>query len=287
MNQPAAQVATRPAIETIIHYLVDTGVPPVFKQTDNTVDTVFTVGVREEKRITVRNARLHPGKFSLDVEGFVLAPHPTKVTDFFDDEQIRTVYIPEVERLVCQYAGASRAVVYDNTRRSTVQATKEKYRTREPVPAPHSDYTDISAAQRLRDVVGDEADTLMKKRFAIVNVWRSIAGTIEEWPLAVCDARSIDDSLMHTFVRETTHTVEPSFEYSRKSETRHASFDPNHRWYYFPNMTRNESLLFKNYDTARDGKARYCLHSAIVDPSGPANPAPRESMESRVFAFFD
>ncbi|MSO81048.1 MAG: methyltransferase [Alphaproteobacteria bacterium] len=286
MTQPAVQAAARPTIETILHYLVDTGEAPVFKQSDNTVDTVFTVGVREDKRVTVHNGRLHEGKLSLDVEGFVLAKQTVKI-DFFDDEQVRKIYTPGVERLVCQYTGASRAIAYDYTRRSNVPETKAKYRTREPVPAPHSDYTDISAAQRLRDVLGDAAEAQMKKRFAIVNVWRSIAGTIEEWPLAVCDARSIDDSLMHTFVRETTHTNEPSFEYSRMSQTRHSSFDPNHCWYYFPSMTRDEALLFKNYDSATDGRARYCLHSAIEDPDGQASPAPRESMESRVFAFFD
>jgi hypothetical protein len=209
------------------------------------------------------------------------------VSDFYDDAQLTSVYAPELESLIARLTGATEVVVYDHTRRSSDGAHREQHNWRDPVPLPHSDYTDRSAAQRMRDVFADDADDRLTRRFAIVNVWRSMTGPIEQWPLAVCDARSVNDDLMHKIVRSAPHRTEPSFEYSRSSETRHASYDANHRWFYFPQMTRNEALLFKNYDTLQDGTARYALHSAFEDPTNPPDPAPRESIESRAFLFFD
>ncbi len=287
MSQHATEASTSSGIEAPIVYLVDTGETPVFHQTRTAADTITMAGTREKKVMNVRNGRLHPSNFSLDVEGFVLAEHATKVVDFFDDAELTSVYTPELEKLVAMYTSASKAVVFDHTRRSSAAATRDKHNARDPVSAAHADYTDQSAAQRLRDVLGDKAEGRLTRRFAIVNVWRSMNGVIQEWPLAVCDARSIKAEHMHKIVRSAPHRDEPSFEYRRASETLHASYNASHRWFYFPNMNRNEALMFKNYDSLTDGTARYSMHTALEDPTSPPNPAPRESIESRVFAFYD
>jgi hypothetical protein len=287
MSSQEQELASPSALEVPIHYMVDTGETPVFHQTDSPADRITMRGTREAHPMTIRNARLLPNDFSLDVEGFAFAEHVTQVSDFYDDAQLTSVYAPELESLIARLTGATEVVVYDHTRRSSDGAHREQHNWRDPVPLPHSDYTDRSAAQRMRDVFADDADDRLTRRFAIVNVWRSMTGPIEQWPLAVCDARSVNDDLMHKIVRSAPHRTEPSFEYSRSSETRHASYDANHRWFYFPQMTRNEALLFKNYDTLQDGTARYALHSAFEDPTSPPDPAPRESIESRAFLFFD
>lgn len=287
MSSQEQELASPPEIEVPIHYMVDTGETPVFHQTKSAADPGAMRGTRVAQPMTIRNARLLPNDFSLDVEGFAFAETVTRVTDFYDDAQLASVYAPEIETLIARLTGASEVVVYDHTRRSSDGAQRVKHDWRDPVPLPHSDYTDASAAQRMRDVFGDDADDRLTRRFAIVNVWRSMTGPIEQWPVAVCDARSVNDDLMHKIVRSAPHRTEPSFEYSRSSETRHASYDANHRWFHFPRMTRNEALLFKNYDTLRDGTARYALHSAFDDPTSPPDPAPRESIESRCFLFFD
>ncbi len=287
MNKQEQELAAPSEIEVPIFYLVDTGETPVFRQTDKASDSVTIAGTRVPHPMTIRNARLLPNEFSLDREGFAFAEHATAVTDFFDDAQLASVYTPELEVLIARLAGASEVKVFDHTRRSSDGAQREKRDWRDPVPLPHSDYTDRSVRQRMRDVYGYDAEDRLARRFAVVNAWRSMTGPVEQWPIAMCDARTIDDSLMHKIEREAPHRTEPSFEYSRSSETRHASYDANHRWFYFPQMTRDEVLLFKNYDTLRDGTARYALHSAFEDPTGPADPAPRESIESRAFVFYD
>ncbi len=287
MSQNATQASLPASIEAGIVYLVYTGEAPVFHQSLSAAERMAMAGQREKKVMTIRNGRPNAGKFSLDVEGFAFGEHATKVTDFFDEKQISSIYTPEVEKLVAKHTGASKVIVFDHTRRSSDAATREKQNARDPVSAAHADYNDNSAKQRLRDVLGDKAEARMGKRFSIINVWRSMNSVIQEWPLAVCDARTINDSLLYSTVRHAPMRAEPSFEYSRASETRHAAYDANNKWFYFPDMNRNEALLFKNYDTLTDGTARYSMHTAFEDPNTPAKPAPRESIESRVFAFYD
>lgn len=265
-------------IEAPIGYLVDTREMPVFYQSDVAGERTNFEGEREFRSMTVRNARDLPNSFTLDKEGFAFVAHRSAVTDFYDDDQLKAVYDAEAEALVREHTGAGRAVVFDHTRRSSSQNVREAQNARDPANAAHTDYTDWSARNRVTAVMGDEAEALLAKRFAIVNVWRSIAGTIEEWPLGLCAWDSVDDSHLHTVERRA---------YNRVGQTRHASFDPDNEWFYFPRMTRDEAILIKNYDTATDGRARYALHTSFDDPTAPDDAAPRESLETRVLAFFD
>lgn len=271
-----------------LNYLDNLDEIPVFAQSEKAGESIRVNDNRAPRDMPIINARLLPQTFSLDVEGFTLSEHVTNVTDFNDDEQLTNTYAREIESLIAAAAGGSAAVVFDHTRRSTDLAHREKYASRDPVPAPHSDYTDASAFQRMRDKFGDkEAEERLTRRFSIVNAWRSMNGTLEQWPLTVCDARTIDALNLTQTRREAPVRPDPSFEYNRPSETRHAIFDPAHKWYWFPRMTADEVLLFKNYDTLTDGTARYALHSAFEDPNTPANPVPRETIETRAFVFYD
>lgn len=288
MNSRSEDVMAQPHVVAELNYLANLDQIPVFAQSTKVGESIRVNDNRAPRAVTITNARLMPEAFSLDVEGFTLARHTTKVTDFNDDDQLDSIYAPEIEALIARAAGGTSAVVYDHTRRSTNRAHRETYASRDPVPAPHSDYTDASAFQRMRDKFGDAgAEERLKCRFSIVNAWRSMGGTLEQWPLTVCDARTIDEAALTQTRREAPVRPDPSFEYNRPSETRHAIFDPAHKWYWFPRMTADEVLLFKNYDTRTDGTARYALHSAFEDPDTPANAAPRETIETRAFVFYD
>ncbi|MBO6783050.1 MAG: methyltransferase [Alphaproteobacteria bacterium] len=268
----------RDAIEAPIGYLVNTGEMPVFHQSNVAGERTNFQGEREYRPMTVRNARPMAKDFSLDSEGFAFVTHNSAVQDFYDDAQLAGIYDAEAAALVCEHTGAARAHVFDHTRRSSSQTVREAQNARDPANAAHTDYTDWSARKRVEDVMGEEAEALLARRFAIVNVWRSIGGTIEEWPLAVCTWDSVDDAHLHTVERRA---------YNRIGQTRHASFDAGNEWFYFPRMTPDEAILIKNYDTAMDGRARYALHASFDDPTAPDDAAPRESLETRVFAFFD
>ena len=59
-----------------------------------------------------------------------------------------------------------------------------------------------------------------------------------------------------------------------------------HRWVVFPRMRTDEVLLLKVFDSRRDGRTRFHLHSAIKDPRGEAG-AQRQSVEFRCVVLLD
>ena len=234
-------------------------------------------GRHELRRMPVVNGRLLAGGFSLDRNGFVLVGHATAVTDFFDAGQLTGIYYPEVEKLIRKVSGARRVVLFDHTLRTGDRAEQEARLIREPVLSAHNDYTEWSGPQRVREILPAEAQALLQRRFAIIQVWRAINGPIESHPLAVADASSVafDDLL----VAERRYP-------DRVGQTYRLMHNPRHRWYYFPRMRRDEALVFKVYDSAKDGRARFTPHTSFDDPSSPPGAPPRQSIEARALAFF-
>ena len=234
-------------------------------------------GNYESHTVTIHNARLRAGELSLEREGFVLVRHDTQMKDFYDEEEVRTVYYKETEELVKKTSGAKRVVVFDHTVRSGDEATREAKQVGGPVRGAHNDYTDWSGPQRVRDILPDEAEVLLKGRFAVVQTWRPINRPVIRDPLAICDAGSTG---MEGAI--PTARIYPD----RRGETLHYTFNPKHYWYYFPHMERHEAVVFKTFESEKDGRARWTLHSAFDDPDTPSDAPPRESIEMRTLAFF-
>src|SRR5262245_15405569 len=176
-----------PAAE--IWYTVDTGEKLVNETFGPNNIRRRSTGSHEAKKVTIEDGRKLD--LSLDSNGFVLVRHPTVMKDFFDAEEIKNVYTPEIERLIGEMSGAKRVVMFDHTLRSGDESEREKRLIREPVLNAHNDYTEWSGPQRVRDVLPDEAETLLKRRFAIIQVWRAINRPIRANPLALADARSV------------------------------------------------------------------------------------------------
>src|SRR5438876_937906 len=110
---------------------------------------------------------------------------------YFDENEVRAVDYPEVERLVMQFTGAVKVHVFDHNVRCRPMAKRRENGAQEPVKVAHNDYTLKSGPQRVRDLLPSEADALLRNRFAVINVWRPIAGPVQESPLAVCDVQSM------------------------------------------------------------------------------------------------
>jgi hypothetical protein len=231
------------------------------------------------QRVVIRNARPIARELSLDKEGFLLRPNETAVADFYDEDDVRGAYYPEVEALVRAVTGAQKVVIFDHTRRNSNTALGEgNVVAREAAASVHNDYTEKSAPQRVRDLLDPaEAEARLQRRYLEINVWRSIAGPVEAWPLAVCDARSIDSKDLVASERRYP---------GRIGEIYHVAYNPRHRWFYFPRMRRDEVLFIKCFDSAKDGRARLSVHTAFEDPTTRKGAPPRESIEVRTFAFF-
>src|SRR3954468_23115984 len=235
-----------------------------------------TSGSEERHRVEIANGR-ESRELALDANGFVLVEHRTAVKNFFDPDELKRVYYPEVEALIRRVSGAQRVVVFDHTLRSGDEGEREQKLIREPILSAHNDYTEWSGPQRVRDLLPDEAETLLKQRFAIIQVWRAINEPIESNPLAIADARSVQfDDLL---IAERRYP-------NRVGQTYRLRYNPQHRWFYFPRMQRDEALVFKVFDSANDGRARFTAHTAIVDPDTPPGARPRQSIEARALAFF-
>jgi hypothetical protein len=168
-------------------------------------------------------------------------------------------------------------VIFDHTLRSGDEAEREAKLIREPVLSAHNDYTEWSGPQRVRDILPGEAEYLLARRFAIIQVWRAINQPIQKNPLALAAANSVtaDDFLLS----ERRYP-------GRVGQTYRLKYNPNHHWVYFPEMRRDEALVFKVYDSAKDGRARFTPHTSFEDPNTPADAPARQSIEVRAFAFF-
>jgi hypothetical protein len=235
-----------------------------------------TTGSAERRRVEIRDGRA-AGELSLDANGFVLVRHASAVRDFFDAGELERVYYPEVEALIGSATGARRVVVFDHTLRSGSEAEREARLVREPVLSAHNDYTEWSGPQRVRELMGEEAERLLARRFAIVQVWRPIASPLESNPLAMADARSVAPGDLLVAERRYPHRV---------GQTYRLKYSPRHRWFYFPRMTRDEAIVFKVYDSAKDGRARFTPHTSFDDPATPPGAPPRQSIEARALVFF-
>jgi hypothetical protein len=232
-------------------------------------------GTYNKQPVDILNGRKLQESFSLDKQGFQLVESTTAVEDLYDAELGRKAYEAECKEMILNVTGANSAYVFDHTLRSGDSKRREEKNSREPTTVIHNDYTPHSAPKRLRDFMGSDAEKLMEKPFCIVNLWRPIK-QIESFPLAVCDAESVAPETLIYAERRSKDRI---------GEIIVVRFDPNQRWIYFPNMTPDEILLIKTYDSREDGRARWCLHTAVDIENTDANAAPRESIESRIFAF--
>lgn len=265
------------AIEGVLTFAVDTG-EKIINETMGAGDmSRRRTGVVEKKATKIRNGRSLRDTFDLETQGFEFLDHRSEMADFFDAKELKSIYYKEVEALVKQRTGASRVHVFDHTLRSGDEATRNTKLVREPVARVHNDYTDWSGPNRVRDLLPEESDDLLSRRFAIVQVWRAIRNPIESDPLAICDARTI--AAKDLLVSERRYP-------NRIGQTYQVAHNPGQDWYYFPKMTRDEALVFKVFDSATDGRARFTAHSAFSDPASSEKAFPRESIEMRTFAFF-
>jgi hypothetical protein len=230
-----------------------------------------------ERVVDIVDGRPLRGALSLDVQGFELLHSPTLAQDLYDEAELNSVYRPEVQTLVQNVTGADKVLAFDHTIRTAVEARRGQG-IREAVRRVHNDYTDKSAAQRIRDLLpAEEAERRLKGRYAFINVWRPISGPLEEAPLALADARSLQDGDL----------IATDLIYrDRVGEIYMVAHRPGQRWFYFPRMTREEVVLIKCYDSD-PARAKLSAHTAFNDPTAPQPPRPRESIEVRTIAFWD
>jgi len=237
------------------------------------------------KPVTVSNMRAAGGGFSLDREGFTLASAPTGVRDFYDRDEVCRGYVAEARELVRSLTGcAATALLNSPVVRVSGRAGPRPARTTFTGDFAHADFSAAAAAAMLRRNLPPAAAEarLRGPRFAVFNVWRTFSGPPQDVPLALCDTRSVapqDKQFCEITMKSAAGdllTWENITYYHNQA----------HRWWYCPDMTRDEAYVFRSFDSAPD-HAEQVPHSAFVNESCPASAPPRASVEVRVFAFYE
>lgn len=265
------------AVEADVSYITRTASKPYAYEYDPPAGTPLRSAAYRDHRVQIRNARLLSPAPALDKQGFALTRHATRVRDFYDAAEVKGVYYPEVEQLVKDATGASSVVIFDHNVRGDAATKRAGTDVHEPVSRVHNDYTAESAQRRVRDVAPpDDVERLLQYRIVELNVWRPIRGPLRTMPLAVLDATSLqaDDFVACDLIYR-----------DRLGEIYYVAHRPEHEWYYYPDMERDEALLLKCFDTDST-RTRFGAHAAFKHPETPADAAPRESIEVRTFAFF-
>lgn len=275
MNAPSPSLDVR----ATINYSVDNGRPIDYYFYEPDPDLELNPPGTDEQEVLIRDGWGKASSFDLDREGFDISEFDGTFDDFDDENAIKSVFYQQAIDHVKKRTGAKRVVVFDHTVRRRLPADlKQQTETSRPaVLLVHSDYTPKSGVQRVKDILPDEAEELLKGRVAFYNVWKPLFEPVEELPLACCDARSQADGdlmIMELKYRERTGEI---------YVMRH---NPDHEWWYFPNMTPDQALLLKTYDSETDGRARFMGHTAFEDPNMRPDAKKRQSVEIRTMAFF-
>ena len=263
------------------------------------IDTFRT----DPRAVPVRNARVLERPLTLDSAGITLVNHRSAVRDFFDNEEVGRVYPAEVEAAVRDLTGAQRAASsgwmirtadeQDRERRRTSRYLGGKGGVQPPGSQVHIDQDPTRAPRTAKQLYAKTfPDGPGYSRFISCSFWRAFSQPPQDWPLAVCDATSVaaDEGIFNPIIFGDSIPDEATRQAPLPNEAALPAgsvftFRPTHRWYYYPDMTRDEALLFKFYDS--DHSVAWRVPHTAFEDSAARNPTPRTSIEFRVTAFFD
>jgi len=260
---------------------------------------------------SVTNIRGRESEFGTDISGFAVLNSPAKEKSFTDDDLVRSGYYGEVESLLRKnLPGIKKVVIFDHTIRRRISGAP-----RQPVQQVHVDQTPGAAAARVRRHLPEgEVDELLKGRYQIINVWRPIENPASDFPLAVIDWRSTSPSdfipVDLLYPRRDSLDADdddrgkerlPDLEkptstegYEVKGETMSVAPNEQHKFYYMKDMTPDEVMLLKCFDSrgegmekGKEGLALRTPHTAFIDPQTPKDAPGRQSIEVRCLVFYE
>ena len=275
-----ATILTRPrTVEAEINYLGPMDSMPYFYAKDHDRDHL----VLEPHRVEITNARQVEPPPSLDREGFTLVPHASAVTDFTDTAAVDAAYPKEIEALLRDLTGADHVVARGTVLRFVKNERRDAFVNSLPAGFVHVDVSHESFGQFAAQSVADrpDRDALLAGRYVGLNIWRVLTPPPQDMPLAVCAAPSVGEADRVTGEARVDGVGIDEFRFG--SSLFHAS--PQHRWFYYRDMTPGEALIFKQFDTANPDIVGV-PHVAFADPSAPADAVPRASAEIRAFAYW-
>lgn len=230
----------------------------------------------DKQTIELHNARTLTTPMTINKQGFELIPWTSHFSQFLDDKAVVHQLYPEIVSLLTSQFNARLGLVFDHTVRSN-SIKRNSLHSRAPIQTVHNDYTKTSAQNRL-DIELEQRGLmpLKNKRHMFINLWLPIQKRVTQSPLALADPNSFSASDAHLL-----SILYPD----RKGQISVYSHHRNHRWYYYPDMTSAEALIFKVFDSDVSQAVQAVPHSSAQLLK--ANPDNRSSIEFRSILIFD
>ncbi|KAK2810999.1 hypothetical protein FQN50_002592 [Emmonsiellopsis sp. PD_5] len=228
----------------------------------------------EPHEVTITDISRDLDKFTLTSHGFQIVNHKSNLTyeDFHDTDRIKTEYYAETSKLLKQVTGASHTLIFDHFIRNPTSPLG-------PVRHVHIDQTPTSARNRVIYHLPSESPHLLRGRYEVINVWRPLKPIYRD-PLAVADSHSVaEEDLLAV---PLFYPDRPRYEVGETYSVRYGV--GRHKWYYCYGQGVEQVMMFKCFESKRDGRARRCPHSSF-ECEGTAEMEVRESIEIRALVF--
>ncbi|KAJ3541339.1 hypothetical protein NM208_g4656 [Fusarium decemcellulare] len=238
--------------------------------------------LRERHSIRLANMRGNPS-LVLEQCGFELLPFPSPLSyeDFAEPLNITAKFLPQLGAEIKQLLGAHHVVPIDfsvrRRHRKFPVSTGENYEHDQPTAMAHIDFTVQEGERMLRIMFGDRAEDIISHPWKVVNAWRPLRGPLNDWPLGLCDARSVDYA---------ADTMPADIVYREwATENLQIHYNPRHKWYFLPDQTTDEVLLFKSAESCPESP-QAVPHGSFCNPKTDKDEPPRESIDCRFFVLF-
>lgn len=274
------------SFETVMHFAhsMHRGFRAPNKYTVKDPESLKNIG--SSSKTIVRNARLLDPEPTLATHGFQLVNSPCNL-DLMDNEVVKTEFYEYCRELVKEVTGCFEVRGGGHEYRNGY-GSESGERGIKPTPNGSGGgygmgiHSDMCAAveDRFSKIIYDD------RHFQSFNIWRSVkkGELIFNAPLAVCDMNSVDPKDIIFGDGTSTGNIEQYY----KVVDQRVVFSPDQRWYYFPYMSEDEVLIFKQYDTREEElNRRTVFHSAVIDPSTSPDAPMRYTIEVRMQAVYD
>jgi hypothetical protein len=245
----------------------------------------------EHRPMAIRNGRAAGTPPTLAREGLELVSWPSPIARDRLDELVAQKPLLTMRPIEFDYWAETIPVIRERTgardvlplHASTVRFSDRARRDGMMTQAgwAHLDYDFDEAAVQLRETLDRcEGEVAPFSRYVLYQTWRVLTDPPQDFPLAICDWRTVTNA---DIVPLVYHVGTDGSDVTYRSQaSRHSD---RHQWWYFPDLTVDDLLLFVGFDSAHPDTPS-SLHVSFEDPTV-QDPVPRASIETRFFGLFD
>ncbi|KAG5755673.1 hypothetical protein H9Q70_001741 [Fusarium xylarioides] len=259
------------AVKSTVNYLAPMALwddTKPYEITGNVSADVPRTNFRFEPHVVeIQDARALPSKVSLSTYGFEWVAQTT-TEDFKTDDSV-TRYINELEEFIQDHFKADKVLTFQYQVRKR-QPDRLDPRIRPPSNFVHVDVSPAGAEARIRFNYPEVADDILRRRHMLLSLWRPLFSPLQDYPLALCDARSVNDNDLIE-----SDYIYPNF----VSESFLLNHSPEHKWFYLSDQRKDELLMITNYDSAFKTRTP---HTGFELTDSKENTRARESIEVKV-----